>query len=427
MLINSQRAAGRVPNNLIHILNMPSPTAKELVRMRSRGESSRSLGYLLENATNLASMELWESLRTEDEDSVSSKFLLGFIERAGLRVEDDPRFPRLAEKLAGVMNNDDDMRLSREDFNGASTADGIGLKKKVAEKLEGGDDIPLTREDFNGASADGIGLIKKVAGNELAVPNFAALKEAIEQVYEQVHPNRSGENAHYIPQLRDADPEKFGISVCTVDGQQFSIGDADEQFGIQSCSKPLSYLLALSEFGTEYVHNSVGLEPSGRAFNEICLKDVSVPGSGQKHSIPHNPMINAGAMMTCSMVYPSLSRQERLEKVIDYWKDLSGGIGDCIGYSEEMYKSESGCADQNWCLAYMMKEFNAFPECFNQNEDYKKALEDTLELYFSICSILNTCRGMSTMAATLANGGLNPFTGKRIATSQHVRKYYRSC
>jgi len=67
------------------------------------------------------------------------------------------------------------------------------------------------------------------------------------------------------------------------------------------------------------------------------------------------------------------------------------------------------------------QEFNAFPESFNQNEDYKKALEDTLELYFSICSILNTNHGMSTMAATLANGGLNPFTGKRMASPQHVR------
>ncbi|KAL9189211.1 hypothetical protein ACHAXT_011701 [Thalassiosira profunda] len=365
---------------------MPSPPAQVIPRNKSFGASARSLGTLGRQHLREASEALFYSLRTEDEDSVSSKFLLGFLERAGLRVADDVRFARLAEKLDGVA------------------------------------DVPLTREDFIGATEQGIGLIKKVAENELSVPNFAALKEAIEEVYDKVLPNRSGENAGYIPELRDADPEKFGISVCTVDGQQFSIGDADDPFCIQqSCSKPLSYLLALSEFGTDYVHGSVGLEPSGRAFNELVLKDVSVPGSGMKHSIPHNPMINAGAMMTCSMVYPELTRQERLEKVIDYWKELSGGIGDCIGYSSDTYKSESGSADQNWCLAYMMKEFNAFPECFNQREDYKEALEDTLELYFSICSIMNTCRGMSVMGASLANGGLNPFTGKRLATSQHVR------
>ncbi|KAL7549255.1 hypothetical protein ACHAWF_012519 [Thalassiosira exigua] len=347
--------------------------------------TSRS-NQLLEQARNLAAVPVWESLRTESNDAVSSEFLLGFLERAGFCVDGDARLSHLAQKLS--------------------------------EK--GGE---LSLEDFIDVVAGCGGLIKEVAsnGNGLRVPNFQGLREAIEEVYEKVLPNRSGQNAGYIPQLRDADPEKFGISVCTVDGQQFSIGDADDQFCIQSCSKPLSYLLALSEFGTEYVHGSVGLEPSGRAFNEIWLKDISVPGSGQKHSIPHNPMINAGAMMTVSMVHPRLSRQERLEKVLDYWRDLSGGIDDCIGYSEETYKSESSCADQNWCLAYMMKEFNAFPECFNENEDYKKALEDTLELYFSICSIMNTCRGMATMAATLANGGLNPFTGKQTATAQHVR------
>lgn len=291
----------------------------------------------------------------------------------------------------------------------------------LVEALEGSDKA-LTPDDFATVTQDCVGLVKQAISNDFTVSNFGAMKKAIEEVYEIVLPNTSGANAGYIPQLKNADPEKFGISICTVDGQQFNIGDTGFQFCIQSCSKPLSYLLALNDFGTEYVHKSVGMEPSGRAFNEICLKDISIPGSGRKHSIPHNPMINAGAMMTCSMVYPEFSRQERLEKVIEFWKNLSGGIENPIGFSEETYKSESGCADQNWCLAYMMKEFNAFPECFLNKENGKAALEDTLELYFSICAILNTCRGMSIMAATLANGGINPITGETITSSQNVRQ-----
>ena len=116
----------------------------------------------------------------------------------------------------------------------------------------------------------------------------------------------------------------ISISVTTVDGQHFSNGDADKQFCIQSCSKPLSYLIALNEFGEEYVHSSVGTEPSGRAFNEMTLKSVPLkddPG----HAIPHNPMINAGAIMSVSMVYPDLNRVKRLEKVLDFWKQLSAG------------------------------------------------------------------------------------------------------
>jgi len=374
---------------------MPDPSrsavrSEELARLYELTHSGNNLKHLVFDSHNLASYELWETLRTQDPDSISSKFLVDFLRQEGLEVTNDPRFANLVEKLGGA-----------------------------AESLD--TDKILSPRDFADVSSGCIGLIKKASSNELTVPNFTALREVITEVYESVLPNRSGANAGYIPQLKNADPEKFGVSVCTVDGQQFSIGDTTQQFSIQSCSKPLSYLLALDRFGTDYVHNSVGTEPSGRPFNEIVLKDVSTPGSGVKHSIPHNPMINAGAMMTVSMVYPDLSRQERLGKVIEYWKQLSGGIGDCVGFSEDTYLSESGTADQNWCLGYMMKEYGAFPECFHEVGDGKKALEDTLELYFSICSILNTCQGMSVMAGTLANGGVNPLTGKRVATTEHVR------
>ena len=105
------------------------------------------------------------------------------------------------------------------------------------------------------------------------------------------------------------------IAVTTVDGQQYRVGDADTPFCIQSCSKPLSYLLALDEFGADYVHKHVGTEPSGHAFNHVALKECE-GGKGEVGSpsaIPHNPCINAGAMMTVSMVYPhEKSRQQRL-------------------------------------------------------------------------------------------------------------------
>ena len=85
-------------------------------------------------------------------------------------------------------------------------------------------------------------------------------------------------------------------------------------------------------------------------------------------------------------------------------------------YDDPTYKSESGSADRNWCLGYMMKESGAFPPCFAD-----RGLGETLELYFQICSILNTNEGMAIMAATLANGGLNPMSGKRVFTPDQVR------
>ena len=209
------------------------------------------------------------------------------------------------------------------------------------------------------------------------------------------------------------DPEQFAISVTSIDGQHFSIGDSDTQFCIQSCSKPISYLCGLKEFGTEYVHKHVGTEPSGHAFNEMILKKAPTEEKANR-AIPHNPCINAGAIMAVSMVFPDKTMEERHKQILDVWKDLSGGDDAPIGYDEETYLSESGSADRNWCLGYMMKESGAFPPCFTN-------LRDTLELYFQICSTLSTCKAMSIMASTLANGGLNPITGMRCFSADHVR------
>jgi glutaminase len=158
----------------------------------------------------------------------------------------------------------------------------------------------------------------------------------------------------------------------------------------------------------------------------MTLKPVGKPasegghGGGSNRCIPHNPMINAGAIMSVSMVFPAYNRQKRLEKVLEFWKQLTNGAANTedgkppIGYDDDTYKSESATADRNWCLGYMMKECNAWPDCFTN-------LSDTLELYFQICSVLATNRAMSLMAATLANGGLNPISGERVVSPDHVR------
>lgn len=50
-----------------------------------------------------------------------------------------------------------------------------------------------------------------------------------------------------------------------------SSGDVNVPFTLQSCSKPLTYAMALETLGPEVVHNYVGTEPSGRNFNELVL------------------------------------------------------------------------------------------------------------------------------------------------------------
>lgn len=101
--------------------------------------------------------------------------------------------------------------------------------------------------------------------------------------------------ATYIPQLARVDPTYFGISVCTVDGQRFNIGDTKIPFSAQSTSKPITYAIACEQRGDELVHKHVGREPSGRNFNELVLNP---------DGLPHNPLINSGAIMCASLIHP---------------------------------------------------------------------------------------------------------------------------
>lgn len=333
-------------------------------------------------------VHLFEAMDVDDSNTINTTFLVDFLGRNGLGKE-DPRLRALYWQMGKM-----------------------------------GPNKPMSLGEFNKAIAECFSLVYKCLTNSLRVPDFDEVRKIVEAVYQKVEPNKGGNNADYIPQLAKVDPEQFAISITTTDGQHFSIGDSDTQWCIQSCSKPISYLLALDKFGEDYVHNHVGTEPSGRPFNEMVLKESPSEGNPGRQ-IPHNPCINAGAIMTVSMVEPDVADSRmRLETVLDAWRELSAADKferDPIGYCCETYKSESSSANRNWCLAYMMLEKGAYPGCFERHQQDQKNLSDTLELYFQLCSILSTNRAMSVMAATLANGGLNPWSEKVVCSASHVR------
>lgn len=119
--------------------------------------------------------------------------------------------------------------------------------------------------------APNIVLIARAFRHQLVVPDFLGLTKDIEEIYWKCKSNTDGKVASYIPQLARVNPEFWGVSVCTIDGQRFSIGDTNIPFTLQSCSKPLTYAIALEKMGQEVVHQYVGQEPSGRNFNELVL------------------------------------------------------------------------------------------------------------------------------------------------------------
>jgi len=174
-----------------------------------------------------------------------------------------------------------------------------------------------------------------------------------------------GAVATYIPELAKADPNWFGISIVTMDGHVYEVGDTTIPFTIQSVSKPFVYGLALEDNGRGGVAEKISVEPSGEAFNSISLR----PETGQ----PLNPMINAGAIAAVSLIQGK-DQQVVLERILEMFRNYSGHP---IEIDQEVYHSESQTGHRNRAIGHMLRNFNIL------EEDPKPILET----YFQQCAI----------------------------------------
>jgi glutaminase len=209
-----------------------------------------------------------------------------------------------------------------------------------------------------------------------------------------------GALADYIPELAGVDPDGFGLSLSSADGYVYESGDTGVEFTIQSISKPFTYALALDAIGQAAVDARIGVEPSGEAFNEISV-DKST-------KTPKNPMINAGAIAAASLV-PGASPSERFEAIREFY---SGFAGRRLELDDDVYASEKATGNRNRAIAYMLASFGVL----DGDPD------DALDVYFKQCSLKVTSTDLARMAATLARGGVNPATGRRVTDAQVVKR-----
>jgi glutaminase len=209
-----------------------------------------------------------------------------------------------------------------------------------------------------------------------------------------------GEVATYIPELAKADPRWFGIALATTDGRVYEVGDSRQPFTIQSISKPFVYGLALEDRGAQMVSGKIGVEPTGDAFNSISLE----PGTGR----PLNPMINAGAIATTSLVRGG-SSAEVSSRILSA---LSAYAGRPLSLDEIVYRSEKETGHRNRAIGHMLRNF----DILTADPDL------ALDAYFQQCSIEVTCADLALMAATLASGGVNPMTDERAIPADLVDK-----
>lgn len=209
-----------------------------------------------------------------------------------------------------------------------------------------------------------------------------------------------GEVASYIPELKNVDPDKFGIHLITLDGRHFSFGNSDEKFSIQSIAKVLALVLAY-KLEDEKLWERVGVEPSGTPFNSLVQLEYD-------KGIPRNPLINAGALVLSDILVSHFDDPKK--QFIEFVRKVSG-IPE-IDYSSRIADSEKSTGFTNAALVNLMKSFG----------NIRNEVDVVLDFYFNLCSIEMTCRELSKTFLFLADYGVCPFNNEKIISTSKSKR-----
>ena len=207
-----------------------------------------------------------------------------------------------------------------------------------------------------------------------------------------------GEIASYIPELANVNPENFAIALVDTHGHTYEFGDTDVVFSMQSISKVISLIMALKDNGYDKVFQKVGSERSQYKFNSVIPIDDK----------PANPMINAGAITTSSLIRGE-DVIEKYDRILAMVKTLAAS--DDIGILEEVYLSEMDTTDINRAIAYYLKSKGIFTD----------DAEKVLDLYIRNCSIGLTAKQLAHIGAVLANSGNDLDSQKEIIPKDIVK------
>jgi len=225
------------------------------------------------------------------------------------------------------------------------------------------------------------------------------IEECIKSLYNKYKNDLSGRVSNSFPALSMVDPDLFSISVATIEGDIFHIGDRQSLFSIQSISKPFSYGLALEQHGSPFVEEKVGMEPTGEDYDSI----IKLDDMGR----PFNPMVNSGAIVTTGLIN-GLEGRNKKEELLNFFSSFAGRL---LEIDHIVYQSEKDNGHKNWAIVHLLRHFHLM------TKEYK----DDLDLYFNQCSILVNTDDLAMMGATLANGGVNPKTGEKCIHPGNLR------
>lgn len=249
------------------------------------------------------------------------------------------------------------------------------------------------------AAALGLAVLGPLSA-QAAEPSAKELQRVVNEAHARYKDLRDGKNADYIPILTRTPSELFGVVIATRDGKVYSAGDVDYKFSIQSVSKPFTAALVMSQQGPKVLKEKIGVEPTGLPFNSRLAIEL------YKDARSVNPLVNAGAIAAVSLVQAS-SEADRWNKVL---QNISDFAGTQLTVLEDVYESEYTTAFGNRAIANLL---------YNYERLYSDP-EEAMRVYTRQCSIGVSAKDLAIMGATLANGGVNPLTKKRVMPAEHV-------
>ena len=219
----------------------------------------------------------------------------------------------------------------------------------------------------------------------------------LEKIVEECRPyTKEGHVATYIPELAKVDTTKLGVYMVTNDAE-YSAGDHDVLFTMQSVVKPVILLLALKDAGVDRVRELVGVEATGKPFDTFNYTDLALRN---EHI---NPMINAGAIALCTLIKGD-TYKAKIERLLDFTQKLAKN--DSLAIDEDVFLSEKKTGNKNRALAYMLIAYKMIDE----------NVDDLLDCYFSACSIKVNCRDLANIAFALTH-----LEGEGLVTGTEAR------
>mgnify|MGYP001034095515 FL=1 len=225
------------------------------------------------------------------------------------------------------------------------------------------------------------------------------LEAVLKQAHSTAESDQSGANASYIPALAKVPSNLFGLTAVTADGTVLETGDSSYPFAIESISKVFSMALVMEAVGAQEMLKKVGADPTGLPFNSVMALELH-------RGKPLSPLVNAGAMATVSLL-PAANADEKWQKILDGYSQFAGHS---LEVMDAVYTSEAPTNSHNKGIAWLMSSYGTLYD----------DPDSTCDIYTKQCSIAITCKDLAVLGSTLANGGVNPITGKAIINPEFL-------